>query len=499
MRNLSLIGLAFAGLAVTTPVLASGGPWSGWHAGINIGGQTNNTDFVLLGQGEWQDVFLPPSDQDPAYLVNPFGNGPASSTGVIGGGQIGADIQTGGMVWGFESDLSALSGTATRNFSGVFPSLYPSTIDEHTSVDWLATVRGRVGTLITNNTLLYVTGGLAFGQVSGNSTLHYYLQDGTTNRDISRGSGSMVVPGWTIGVGGETQLGGGWSLKGEYLYVDLAAADYNTFYEGSFAPFFSENISAPSHINILRVGLNYHFNQGAMDSSGGADLSFPSPPAMVAPRTWAGAYAGVNLGGAFGTATATDTDVGDGFYNAPGDTFSARTTGPVGGVQVGYNWQAGSAVLGVEGDVGYLGFRGTASSSLDSSTVVTAVGGLAGAVRARVGVTNGKFLGFLSGGVIMADVHATANDPYIPMSNLDPSPAAVLTSHTGFQTGWTAGAGVEMALAEDWSIKAEYQYFDLGSKLVSGLQMNPDVGTPAFGWTIHNTGSIVKVGLNKKF
>lgn len=83
------------------------------------------------------------------------------------------------------------------------------------------------------------------------------------------------------------------------------------------------------------------------------------PEAQYSPRSvynWTGFYAGAHLGGTWGTTEAFD-NLG---YNAVGDSWDADTSGFVAGVQLGYNWQAGPILFGIEGDVGNLGLTGSA-------------------------------------------------------------------------------------------------------------------------------------------
>jgi outer membrane immunogenic protein len=120
-----------------------------------------------------------------------------------------------------------------------------------------------VGVLPTDRVLLYETGGLAVGEVKSTSTV------ATTASAVSSfggapvvtsasalGTGSSTQVGWTIGAGVEGAIGGNWTAKLEYLYVDLGTVT-NTFTGlGAYAP-----LTISSHVtdNILRAGINYRF------------------------------------------------------------------------------------------------------------------------------------------------------------------------------------------------------------------------------------------------
>lgn len=74
--------------------------------------------------------------------------------------------------------------------------------------------------------------------------------------------------------------------------------------------------------------------------------------------------------------------------------------------------------------------------------------------------------------------------------------SSVNTASTGFQSGWTAGAGIEWAFSPQWSVKGEWLYYDLGDKKVGGACCGGGV-TQFF--TVRNTGDIVRAGLNYHF
>ena len=99
--------------------------------------------------------------------------------------------------------------------------------------------------------LLYVTGGLAYGHVSSSTSL---FAGGTS---ISASSSEMQV-GWAVGTGGEYALTNNWSVKLEYLYVDLGSMSYpvvgGTGNSGS-----TVTTTVNTAQNVIRVGLNYKF------------------------------------------------------------------------------------------------------------------------------------------------------------------------------------------------------------------------------------------------
>jgi outer membrane immunogenic protein len=171
-----------------------------------------------------------------------------------------------------------------------------------------------------------------------------------------------------------------------------------------------------------------------------ADLPRPLPQQMVtkAPPfidqtfNWTGVYVGVNGGGGWGHAF---TDLSGGMHDSGG---------VVGGT-VGYNAQFGNWVLGFEGDLDWSNVNGSTSAagcpgcSVQNNWLSTA--------RGRVGYAFGRWLPYITGGLAVGDVQATAPG---------------FSGLTNTQVGWAAGAGVEYALSNNWSAKVEYLHVDLG-------------------------------------
>lgn len=155
-----------------------------------------------------------------------------NSDNVLGGITLGYNFQSDRVVYGIEADAMGtdLNGRFTQTTSlFAFPDLRTTTT---TKTDFLATVRGRLGGLITPDTLLYGTAGLAIGHVKGNTTIEPLLagvgtSECATNAFCSAGSSSKFMTGWTAGAGAEKQFGPKWSAKIEYLYYDLGSFSYN--------------------------------------------------------------------------------------------------------------------------------------------------------------------------------------------------------------------------------------------------------------------------------
>ena len=133
--------------------------------------------------------------------------------------QAGYNWQNGPWVFGLEGDIQA---------TGADDTFAPWKF----SNPWFGTVRGRAGYSF-NNVLFYGTGGLAFGELRGET---FGLSESHTNA------------GWTAGVGAEFGFAPQWSAKVEYLYVDLANSTFTI-----------TGVPNGYQFNVLRAGVNYHF------------------------------------------------------------------------------------------------------------------------------------------------------------------------------------------------------------------------------------------------
>jgi outer membrane immunogenic protein len=207
----------------------------------------------------------------------------------------------------------------------------------------------------------------------------------------------------------------------------------------------------------------------AAQSANAADLSvaplYRAPPGQyTSVYNWSGFYIGANGGGGWGHSWWSGQSTG---VNLSG--------GQVGGT-AGYNWQYGNAVLGLEGDLDWSNLSGTSNSSAcpGCSTSDTWLS----TVRGRAGYAFGGVMPYLTGGLAVGDIKATA-----------PGFAGASTTNAG----WTVGGGLEVALPGNWTAKAEYLYVDLG-KLNCGASCGV---TPTDNVSMHD--NVVRAGLNYHF
>jgi outer membrane immunogenic protein len=203
--------------------------------------------------------------------------------GFIGGAQVGYNLQINSFVAGLEADIQGLVGSNTSVAGAIFVgpvspvtgTPYVTTFNASSRLDYLATVRGRLGYLVWPTVLVYGTGGLAYGAVSGSVGLTSgnaaYPAIGLSPSWGTTNVFSDTRAGWTVGGGLEWMFGPSLGVKAEYLYYDLgtvtatlgaSGAVVLSGFPGAGSPWFtnSSTVSARYSGNILRLGLNYKFN-----------------------------------------------------------------------------------------------------------------------------------------------------------------------------------------------------------------------------------------------
>jgi outer membrane immunogenic protein len=252
--------------------------WTGYYAGLNAGGGWGGTIDNRVTSNDCLGPLL-----CPAFIIPLNASVPAQfdthPRGFIGGGQFGHSWQRGAFVWGIETDFqgTAIEGDATAVSAGRVAIPAPTGFITVTStgsqkIDWLGTLRGRLGWLPVNSLLVYATGGLAYGHVrtdvsfSGQNPGPAFAisQDGITAASLSD-----TRAGWTVGGGAEWMFAPHWSLKAEYLRYDLGSVTVNQaltltgFVSPPVVPTsVGANVQSDANYrgNIARFGVNYKFD-----------------------------------------------------------------------------------------------------------------------------------------------------------------------------------------------------------------------------------------------
>jgi outer membrane immunogenic protein len=232
--------------------------WTGCYVGVNGGG----------GWGDNHSTLRPSPDPVSQAFWNPaFNAGAAPSnfnytnSGGVAGGQVGCNWQTGQFVIGGEADIdwANLKGSQTINTVNV-PGFVPGFFSSSSNLQWLGTVRGRIGwsPATADHVLFYGTGGLAYGSVNYNTSFAF-----PTTLDFQTLTSTNTQTGWTAGAGVEWAFTNNWTFKAEYLYVDLGNRTFTTVGTGRAANVVTTlTDSFSNRYNIVRVGLNYKFGWG---------------------------------------------------------------------------------------------------------------------------------------------------------------------------------------------------------------------------------------------
>jgi outer membrane immunogenic protein len=251
---------------------------------------------------------------------------------------------------------------------------------------------------------------------------------------------------------------------------------------------------------LLRAaGLTLAFAQPAIAAD------FPLEPVakatFVQRFTWTGCYFGGHVGGAWQSKDATDPVLlvqDNSAFGTPGNTAGSTTvrgnsTGAVYGGQIGCDYQfAPNWVVGAEGGVSAGSLTGRTRVALQpavafpgEAALVTVRTDFIPAVTARLGYAMDHWLFYGKGGV------AWSNDKYSVTGVFQGTPFDA--EGLGMRTGWTAGAGVEWAFADDWSARLEYDYYDFGR---SNVLMSDAANGFASIVTYRQSAQMVKLGLN---
>jgi outer membrane immunogenic protein len=224
--------------------------WSGCYAGLNLGDGSSGTNVSsTVGLGTHL------LGADPAIVAGSGGGG-ANADGLLGGGQIGCNWQTGTLVLGLESDLDYFHShpSFSNNTNTLSDGVTPFTIAQSLATDFLATVRPRIGVAADRN-LAYITGGVAFTRISYSES----YADAATPPGIGSATASRYLVGWTAGAGWEYAFAEHWTVRAEYLiagFPSTSAVGAITDAAGGSNPLRG---SSDVTIQLLRAGVNLKF------------------------------------------------------------------------------------------------------------------------------------------------------------------------------------------------------------------------------------------------
>ena len=238
-------------IALTAPAAVSA-EWSGFHVGIAIGGTESRSDTSTVVKSA--GGYFTGNDHGQIYDA---GNATLTQSNLSGGVQAGYGRQFGNIVVGIVASANSLSFDDTRRATVGYQSSPGNTftLTQTVEADWMTTLRPRLG-WAQENWLAYISAGLAVTQLK-----YDYRFTDTSFSASSRSTESKVVPGWTLGVGGEYALNGNWSLTGEYLYTAFSRPDSSSRVNETFGgvPAFLDH-SANLDTHAAMIGVVYRFN-----------------------------------------------------------------------------------------------------------------------------------------------------------------------------------------------------------------------------------------------
>jgi opacity protein-like surface antigen len=441
------------------------------------------------------------AEQGTAHFGYGSGSVDPRIAGVLGGFDLGYNWRNGAWIYGLEgewdwTDAKGGIGCGPLAVGGPLATSSPLFLTNcNAEQSWIASVTPRLG-YAWGRDLFYVKGGVAVTRESAIATCDYGPRNGvltffgfpgqacaptapTSFLSTSSGfSGSAIRAGWTVGYGVQFALTGNWSAKAETDYVDFGS---RTLVASGGTP-----LNVGMHGWQAKIGVNYRLDGGRLADSAvpavtaGMPVKAPPPAAPASAVTWAGCYVGATLGGAFEHVTYAGTPSAS--LNLPADAanLAAVTTGsmnkttPIAGGEGGCNWQAREFVLGIETDLSGFGRTQSANTASTATPFFTAFTANSTAssnwlytLRPRLGVANGHWLIFATGGLALGNFNFSQSVFYNDTALLaffGIPPTSQAGSFNSTVAGEVVGGGIEYALSNNWSVKSEYLYVNFASR-----------------------------------
>lgn len=431
-------------------------PFAGIYAAFTKGG------FFLDAQARWDFFQNSLTDANNGLRGQELDARGVSLTGNMGYNQPlggGWFIEpSGGLVWSRVS-VDPLNVAGINQTAAPFAPFARGTV----TIEDIESVLGRATLRVGTN---FTSGGLAWQPFFTASVFHEFAGDVTAT---SVASGLTALDGAVL----TTRSEGGVGTYGQFA-LGTAAAIVNTGWLGYARVDYrvGEDIEGWS----VNAGLRYQFTPGQRGSV--KDGGLPA----VYDYNWSGPYIGAFAGAAVWGHESWVYEINRATVDNLG--FAGAFVGG----QVGYNIQSGKIVLGIEGDYGWTNAHGGKSCpNAFFFTCEVEVDSLA-SLTGRVGYAWGRALFYGKGGLAVGDVTLLTKQNQgvaIPPSNTP------VNSSNETLVGWTAGGGVEFALTDHVSAKAEYMYYDLGTETFvvdNGLRVDSETH-----------GSSVRIGVNLHF
>lgn len=237
---------------------------------------------------------------------------------------------------------------------------------------------------------------------------------------------------------------------------------------------------------VLLAGAGLALGSGQVASA--ADMPVKAPVFQIAAYNWTGWYVGAHGGGGWSFKGWTDVTA------APLDEGSHNASGGLAGGQIGYNWQSGPVVIGVEAQASWANLNSShVSLAFPTDSDRTRVDAL-GTFAVRLGYAWDRLLFYAKGG------GAWAHDKF---SITDIPSGITYANFTQTRWGWMVGAGVEHGITGNWSAKLEYNYMDFGSARSDNVVCSPNFGCTGPGGSFNESVvqriQLLKAGINYRF
>jgi len=475
-------------------------PWTGFYIGGGFGfraSQTSETsDFTSRGGR---------APQPPTPII--ASSEPLNGIALRGSAFAGYNWQvTRQWVLGIEGDLGFADQTTTfagRPFPDQSFSSFVASDGIAAKTTWDASVRARFGFLVTPSALVYATTGAAWQHYEISTTCRSFV---CTDFLVGFPGGPFLItpavtnnsttkPGWTIGGGIETALGGHWFARADYRYADFGSSTFTITRFSTFLPFnpIANAFDVALRTHTVGFGLAYKFGDEVVATGAPAGwldalpVKAPSAKATVS-SSWNGLYTGLGLGLRSSGTDATTTSASDPVL---GFGAGVAASEPIGGTAfrsapyLGVNWQiAPRWLVGIEGDFGFanqstslegFGFSpGVFAFELNKSDTFAVRTTWDASARGRVGfLVTPALLAYGTAGAAWQHFTVASTCDSLACGGLAP---AVVTESTT-RAGWTMGAGLESMLSGNWFARAEYRFADFRPTSLT-LTRQDGVGNP---------------------
>lgn len=532
--------------------------WAGAYIGVNAGGSLDRLDVGQVNLTSPGFIFSDPTGAFAGFPTDFFGfpgafqvaptNQSRAGASFIGGGQIGYNFQSGGIVYGLEGDFQVMRSRDTLSASLLefTPGRLPTAnITRNTfatfSIErqWQATVRGRFG-YAWDRLLVYATGGLAVTSLKTGTFYTYQTIIGPALTPLITGGAALAPPqnlsrpgvgsshdyfGVTFGGGFEYAFSNNWSLGAEYRVADFGKQNITIGVAPAAGILLPNGTPVETSVRLVShqatARLNYRFAEPQMASR---SVALPG----TAGSNWSGCYAGGYAGAAWGRDSVDTFDpstnqpvfgppplvqtpfysTGAGLSAAPAPYSYNLAASGMGGGTLGCNFQAASSriVWGIEAEAGVLRLTSSVSNpytvafGFTDTTDSTKVGDWYGAVAGRLGYSVADMLFYLKGGVGFTQVKSESLDLCITGAGC--SSQVLFARGSANPVFLVAGGGAEWAFARNWSVKAEYLFLGIDQNVAACGPGGGRLFLPNLNFCAnHHIGGLhtAKVGVNYKF